>query len=332
MPVLWKYLFKQGVVINFLHQTFKWSNDAKGNAAVYCTIVGFALSSKKEKRIFEYSDIKGEPIEVTAKNINGYGIDAPSIFIDRRGSPLSQVPPMSFGNMPLDGGNLLLTPTQKDELIAIEPLAEKYIKPFIGAREFLRNEEKYCLWLKGASPSDLRQMPKVMQRVQAVKDFRLSSSRAQTIERSATPVLFGEIRDLGKQSIVVPRVSSERREYVPMKLYENGEIVGDTCQVIPNATRSCRIPRLFPCRPIRSSHHAPTLAKAHKTLDRAVDRLYQKSPFTTDAERVAMLFERYQEAVGYDDFVQSAPASLAKEYQLPTQRLRRIQGVMIQKM
>ncbi len=355
VPVLWKYLFDQGVVINFLHQTFKWSNDAKGNAAVYCTIVGFALQSRAHKMLFEYTDIKGEPIETVTQNINGYGIDAPSIFIERKGNPISDVPPMSFGNMPLDGGNFLLSPAEKDELIASEPLAANYIKPFIGAREFLRSEEKWCLWLKNSNPSDLRQMPLVMKRVQAVKDFRLASSRPQTVERSNYPTEFGEIRNFGDKFIVVPRVSSERREYVPMAMYQNSEIAGDTCQVIPNATlyhfgvltsqmhmawmravagrlksdyryskdivynnfiwpevtepQRAAIARLaqvildaraqFPDSSLADLYDPltmpPALAKAHKQLDRAVDKLYSTKPFATDAERVAMLFEKHQE-------------------------------------
>lgn len=356
VPVLWQYMFSQGVKINFLHQTFKWSNDAKGNAAVYCTIVGFALFDKPEKRIFEYTDIKGEPNEIIAKNINGYGIDAPSIFIERRGKPISDVPKMSFGNMPLDGGNLLLAPEEKAELLSVEPLADKYIKPFIGAKEFLRNEEKWCLWLKDANPSDLRQLPHVMQRVQAVKDFRLASNTVSTNQHAVRPT---EFRDINNPSnfIAVPRVSSERREYVPMVIYDNGEIAGDTCQVIPNATpyhfailtsrmhmawmravagrlesryryskdivynnfiwpevteaQQAAISQLaqaildartqFPDSSLADLYDPltmpPSLAKAHTQLDRAVDRLYRLKPFVTDAERVALLFELYQNAV-----------------------------------
>lgn len=354
VPILWKYLFEQDININFLHQTFKWSNDAKGVAAVYCAIVGFALFDKPEKQIFEYADIKDEPNEVRAKNINGYGIDAPSIFIERRGKPISSVPPMSFGNMPLDGGNLLLTSEQKNELLISEPQAEKFIKPFIGAREFLRNEEKWCLWLKDADPSELKQLPVVMKKVQAVRDFRLASTRLQTVDRAGSPTLFGEIRDFGRTYIVVPRVSSERREYVPMARYSDSEIAGDTCQVIPNATlyhfgiltsqmhmawmrtvagrlksdyryskdivynnfiwpevtdtQTAHIETLaqavldaraeFPDSSLADLYDPltmpPKLAKAHKALDRAVDRLYRSEPFSSDADRVALLFDLYQ--------------------------------------
>ena len=235
VPILWQYLFSKSVHINFLHQTFKWSNDAKGNAAVYCIIVGFALFNKPAQRFFEYSDIKAEPAEVAAKNINGYGIDAPNVFIARRSTPLCDVPPMSFGNMPLDGGHLLLTNQQKDDLLKREPSAAPFIKPFIGAKEFLRSETKWCLWLKGAEPAALRALPNVLQHVELVRKFRLKSGTASTNAHAIRPT---EFRDTAspRSFIVVPRVSSERRTYVPMALYNNGEIAGDTCQVIADAT------------------------------------------------------------------------------------------------
>ncbi|MCB9820053.1 class I SAM-dependent DNA methyltransferase [Candidatus Nomurabacteria bacterium] len=354
VPILWKYLFEQGVAINFLHQTFKWSNDAKGNAAVYCTIVGFALFNKPEKRIFEYEDIKGEPNEIQAKNINGYGIDAPSVIIERRGKPICAVPPMSFGNMPLDGGNLLLAGDEKDALLDAEPAAKEFIKPFIGAKEFLRNETKWCLWFKGASPTALKSLPLVLARVRAVKDFRLASNTPSTNAHAIRPAEFRDTANPEK-FVVVPRVSSERREYVPMAIYQNSEIAGDTCQIISNATlyhfgiltsqmhmawmravagrlesryryskdivynnfiwpevtdqQKAEVERLaqdildarakFPDSSLADLYDPltmpPTLAKAHKTLDRYVDRLYQKSGFQNDPARVAHLFELYKE-------------------------------------
>ena len=354
VPILWKYLFEQGVTINFLHQTFKWSNDAKGNAAVYCTIVGFALFNKPEKRIFEYEDIKGESNEIQAKNINGYGIDAPSVIIERRGKPICAVPPMSFGNMPLDGGNLILTKEERDELILAEPLSEKYIKHLVGAKELIQGGERYCLWLKGVSPSELKLMPKVLERIAKVRAFRLSSVAPSTHIHAQRPA---EFRDTQNPStyINIPSVSSERREYVPMAFAGIDEIATNACQIIPNATlyhfgiltsqmhmawmravagrlksdyryskdivynnfiwpevtdqQKAEVERLaqdildarakFPDSSLADLYDPltmpPTLAKAHKTLDRYVDRLYQKSGFQNDPARVAHLFELYKE-------------------------------------
>jgi len=356
--ILWKYLMEEiGISINFAHQTFKWSNDAKGNAAVYCVIVGFSLQNSIEKHIFSYPDIKSDPIELNAKNINGYLIDAPNIFIERRGKPISDVPPMSFGDMPLDGGNFLMTQSEKNEAVNLEPQTAPYIRPFIGARELLNNENKYCFWLVDADPSILKRSPSLMYRVNAVREFRLASKRTQTIEKAITPTMFSEIRDFGKSFVVVPRVSSERRDYVPMGIFDKEYIPGDTCQVIPNATlyhfgiltsqmhmawmravagrlesryryskdivynnfiwpettdeQRAEIDKLtqtildtraeFPDSSLADLYDPnsmpPSLTKAHDTLDRAVDKLYRKEPFATDAERVAMLFKRYQGAV-----------------------------------
>ena len=125
VPILWPYLFQQGVSIDFAHQTFKWSNEAKGKAAVYCVIVGFSLGGYGQKYIYEYEDIKGEPAEIRASTINAYLVDAPSIFIERRGKPLSNIPPMQFGNMPLDGGHLVLDINEKKELTIKEPDVKK---------------------------------------------------------------------------------------------------------------------------------------------------------------------------------------------------------------
>jgi len=353
VPILWKYLFSKGVHINFLHQTFKWSNDAKGNAAVYCTIVGFSLFDKQKKYIYEYADIKDEPIEVTANNINGYGIDAPSIFIERRGKPISDVPPMNFGNMPLDGGNLLLSPEDLNEAVRQEPGLMKYIKHFIGAKEFLNKHDKYCYWLLGADPSDLKKYPSILKRINAVKEFRESSVASSTRKFALTPTLF---RDTNNPSsfIVIPRVSSEKRTYIPMNIFYEEYIAGDTCQIIPYANlyhlgiltsqmhmawmravagrlksdyryskdivynnfiwpettdiQKVEIEKLaqnvleartqFPDTSLADLYNPltmpPALAKAHKTLDRFVDKLYSSKPFATDTERVAMLFERYE--------------------------------------
>ncbi len=235
VPILWPYLFKQGISIDFAHQTFRWSNDAKGNAAVYCVIVGFSLDDYNQKRIYEYEDIKEEPAEIKASNINAYLIDAPNIFIERRGKTLSKVPSMHFGNQPIDDGNLLLTLKEKNELIAKEPQAKKYIKRLIGAKELLRGGSRYCLWLLGVSPNELRQMPEVLKRVEKIRQFRLSSKRLNTKAWADRPAEFcGELNP--ENYIVIPRVSSERREYVPMGFFGKDEIVGDTCQLVPDAT------------------------------------------------------------------------------------------------
>lgn len=235
--ILWgQMLNKYKIKIHFAHRTFKWSNEAKGNAAVYCVIVGFANGDSDNKRIYEYEDIKGEPHEIKAKNINPYLVDAKDILIEKKSNPICNVPKMNFGNMPLDGGNLLLSDEEKKELIQKEPKAEKYIIPLISAYEFLNGEKRWCLWLVDAEPNELKQLPEVLKRVEAVKKFRLSSVAPSTQKFATTPTLFRD-RNRPETSIVVPRVSSENRTYIPFGFFDKNSIVSDTCMSIPNGNK-----------------------------------------------------------------------------------------------
>jgi hypothetical protein len=235
--ILWGYLLSNyNIKIHFAHRTFRWSNEAKGNAAVYCVIIGFASYDTNNKRIFEYEDIKGEAHEIKAKHINPYLIDAKDLFINKRSNPLCDVPKMSFGNMPLDGGHLLLSDEEKNEFIIKEPKVEKFIKPLISAKEFLNGKKRWCIWLLDAEPSALKQLPEILKRVEAVKNFRLSSVRLQTIEKANSSSLFGEIRNFGETYILIPRVSSENRKYIPMGFFDKNSIVSDTCLSIPNGS------------------------------------------------------------------------------------------------
>jgi hypothetical protein len=232
--ILWgQILNKYNVKIHFAHRTFKWSNEAKGNAAVYCVIVGFANFDDTHKIIYEYSDIKGEPIEIEAKNVNPYLVDAKDILIDKQSNPICSVPKMSFGNMPLDGGNLLFSNEEKIEFLLKEPTAKKYIKPLISAQEFLNGNKRWCLWLVNAEPNELKQMREVLKRIELVKKFRLASVAPSTQKFAATPALFRD-RNQPNSFIVIPRVSSENRKYIPMGFFDKNSIVSDTCMSIPN--------------------------------------------------------------------------------------------------
>jgi type I restriction-modification system DNA methylase subunit len=234
--ILWSVLLNMyDIKIHFAHRTFKWSNEAKGNAAVYCVIVGFANYDTYNKSIFEYEDVKGEAHELKAKNINPYLVDAKNILINKNSNPICKVPKMSFGNMPLDGGHLLLSDEEKIEFLNKEPQAKKFIKPLISAYEFLNGEKRWCFWLVGAEPSELKQMPEVLKRVDLVKKFRLASKAPSTQKFAATPTLFRD-RNQPASFIVVPRVSSENRKYIPMGFFDKNSIVSDTCMSIPNGT------------------------------------------------------------------------------------------------
>ncbi|MCY3973380.1 MAG: class I SAM-dependent DNA methyltransferase [Candidatus Dadabacteria bacterium] len=234
---LWNELYSRSEVhIHFAHRTFKWSNEARGKAAVYCVIIGFGLQKPKSRRLFEYVDIKAEPSEIKARNINPYLVDAPNYFVESRRNPICKVTPMLRGSGPVDGGNLLLSEEEKEELIAKEPQAEKWIKPFLNAEEFLHNKPRYCLWLVDCPPNELRNMPLVMERVNAVKRMREASKKAPTREMAAMPTLFAEIRQSKSEYLLVPRHSSENRVYIPVGYMPPETICGDANFQIPDAT------------------------------------------------------------------------------------------------
>lgn len=235
--ILWgQMLNKYGVKIHFAHRTFKWSNEAKGNAAVYCIIVGFANFDIKNKVLFEYEDIKGEPQAIQVKNINPYLVDAKDIFIEKRRKPICNIPEISFGNMPNDGGNFFINENDIEEIKSIEPKSIEYIKPFIGAQEFLNGQEKYCYWFENVNPKDWGLMPLAIQKVKAVEKLRASSSREATRKLALYPSLFGEIRQPKTKYILIPRHSSENRKYIPFGYLSPDNIVGDTCLSVDNVT------------------------------------------------------------------------------------------------
>jgi hypothetical protein len=231
--ILWgQMLNKYKIKIHFAHRTFKWSNEAKGNAAVYCVIIGFANFDTDNKRIFEYEDIKGEAHELKAKNINPYLVDAKDIFIGKRSTPLCSVPTMQKGNQPTDNGNFLFTTEEKNEFLKKEPSARKYFRKFIGSEEFINNKERWCLWLKDIAPNELKQLPKVYERVENVRSFRLKSNKAATRKKADTPALFDEIRYTTGKYLVVPLVSSENRKYIPIGFITDNAIPSNLCSYI----------------------------------------------------------------------------------------------------
>lgn len=236
VAILWQYLLKdcEGH-INFAHHTFKWTNEGKGVAAVHCIIVGYGTNERKEKTIFSYSDIAGEPKPNKAKTINGYLIDGELIFFDRAKKQVSNELEMSRGNQPTDGGNLLLSDDEFKELIEIEPTAKKYIKRYMMGNEFLNNIKRWCLWFDDCDPlqlnKDLEKMPLVRQRIENVKNTRLLSSKAATVKKADTPHLFDERRYVDEPYIGLPRVSSENRKFIPIGFLD-GEVAGDKLYVL----------------------------------------------------------------------------------------------------
>ena len=234
--VLWSWMLAQGVKIHFAHRTFSWSNEARGKAAVHCVIIGFGLQDVADKIIYEYDDIKGQPHAVKVGNINPYLVDAPDLIVEKSRRPICAVPEMTYGSKPTDGGNLILTASERDELLLSEPLAERYIKPDIGSEELINGNGRYCLWLEDADPQMLRKMPRVMARIEAVRKMRLASTKRPTQEQALSPTLFGEIRQPANDYLAVPEVSSERRKYIPMAYLASEVIASNRLYTIENVS------------------------------------------------------------------------------------------------
>lgn len=234
--VLWGWLLNQGVKIHFAHRTFRWSNEARGKAAVYCVIVGFGLQDVSRKRIYDYENPDAESMEIIAQNINPYLVDALDVIIPSRSKPINNVPAMVFGSKPTDGGFLLLDDDGKKQLLSDEPLAEKYIKPLISADEFINGRNRWCLWLVDVNPAEIRNLPEVMKRINGVKEFRKASKKAQTVELADTPYLFAEIRQPKSDFVLIPIHSSENRKYIPIAFFDKNHVVNNSCSMLPNAT------------------------------------------------------------------------------------------------
>jgi hypothetical protein len=235
--ILWNELFsKHKIKIHFAHRTFSWSNEAKGNAAVHVVIIGFANFDTNIKSLFEYEDIKGEPHELAVKNINPYLIDANDCLVLKRRTPICNVPEISFGSMPNDGGYFLFTDEEKVEFLKIEPKASKFIKPVLSNKEFLNGVKRWCLWLIDIKPNELRELPEIAKRVQLVKNLRASSDREATKKLAAFPTLFGENRQPKFTFILIPLHSSENRRYIPMGFFDKDSIANNSCSTIDNAS------------------------------------------------------------------------------------------------
>ena len=227
---LWKPLFEKGVRIQFAHRTFIWDSEAKVKAHVHCVIVGFSLWDRAKKALYDNDLVR------YVENINSYLSEAPNIFVESRTNPLCDIPKIRFGSMPRDGGGFILSDEEKDELLKKEPLAAKWIRPYLGAYEFINNKSRWCLWMVGANPHELKQCPTVMRKIESVRDFRANSIAAGTRKFAETPTLFCQIAQPDGEYIAVPKTSSERRRYIPIGFLPDTVIASDLLFLIPNAS------------------------------------------------------------------------------------------------
>ncbi|MCB0781719.1 MAG: class I SAM-dependent DNA methyltransferase, partial [Flavobacteriales bacterium] len=231
--VLWGPLLEQGFKIHFAHRTFRWNNEARGVAAVHCVIVGFGDFEVPVKRLFSYDDPKGPAHEEKAKNINPYLVDGRDVVISSRSKPLCAVPEISFGNMPLDGGNLILSNDEKIALVKEDPDSAPYIRPLISARELMNGIPRWCLWLVHAEPVDLKRHPRIIERIEGVRAFRAASRAPSTRKFAATPTLFRD-RNNPRTATALPRHFSESREYLVMGYFDDTSIISDSCMSLAN--------------------------------------------------------------------------------------------------
>jgi hypothetical protein len=351
--VLWPDLIRLGITIHFAHRTFQWNSEARGKAAVHCVIIGFGLQGIPQKWLFDYENPRAEPHAIQVANINPYLVDGPDVVLSNRTKPICDVPRIGIGNKPIDGGNYLFTAAGKDEFLAREPAAAPWFRRWIGADEFLNGYERWCLWLGDCPPEQLRRMPEALKRVEAVKKFRCASKSAPTRKLAETPTRFHVENMPSDTFLLIPKVSSEKRYYIPIGFEQPDTLVSDLVFVFPHATRYhfgilqslmhnswtravCgrlesryrysvgivynNFPWPSPSDKQRSAIESaaqhvidvrarfpeasladlydpivmpPELVKAHRVLDRNVDRAYCRKSFSSEAERVAFLFERY---------------------------------------
>lgn len=227
---VWKPLYDRfGVHIDFAHRTFRWDSEASLKAHVHCVIVGFSIAENKaDRRLFDNDNRK------IVKNINPFLVEAPNVFIESRSTPICDVPKMTTGNRPTDGGHLIIEAEDYADFIKREPNAVKYIKKFMGSVEYINNKERYCLWLVGISPAELRKMPEVMKRIELCKQDRLNSPDKGRQKLAETPAIFRETQN-PEQYVIMPKVSSEKRRYIPCGFMNGDVIPSDLVFIIPDA-------------------------------------------------------------------------------------------------
>ncbi|SMD41764.1 Methyltransferase domain-containing protein [Aquiflexum balticum DSM 16537] len=214
--ILWDEILKRNVEIFFAHQTFHWNNEARGNAAVYCVIIGFGVGNYSKKKLFQYDDIKGDPHLLYVRNINPYLVDGPSLVIKSRSTPICNVPEIGIGNKPIDGGFYLYTQDKLDAFVSKYPKSKEFFRPWFGATEFLYNEKRWVLWLGNMSPRELKKHPEILEIVEEVRKFRLKSTSKPTQKLATIPTRFHVENFPDKEYLLIPKVTSERRTYSPI--------------------------------------------------------------------------------------------------------------------
>ena len=231
VPIFWRQMLNMGIHIDFAYRTFRWDSEATMKAHVHCVIIGFSvLPEKKKRRLYTTENYQ------EVNNINPYLVDAPSVLIEGRSRSICNALPILYGSMPIDDGHLILGQEDVEKLLSENPNNQKFIKKYVGGAELIQGKKRWCLWLKDATPKELQSSNIIMERIRATAEFRKSSKRPQTLELANTPALFGEIRQPDTEMLVIPKVSSENRRYIPISYISPDIIVNGSALIIPNAT------------------------------------------------------------------------------------------------
>ena len=235
--LLWNILFDQyKLKIHFAHNTFQWTSEARGKAAVHVVIIGFGNFDLQKKYLYLYESVKSASSQLEVKNINPYLKQSDDVVVLSRQRPINGAPEVNYGSMGIDDNNLVLTDDEKNDLIKSEPSAKKFIRPFSGGNEFLNGIKRWCIWLLDVSPEEFRDLSYLKGKIQKVREFREKSNRPQTKRLASTPYLFGEIRQPKKEYILIPKVSSESREYLPIGICKPSIIASGSSLIVTDAS------------------------------------------------------------------------------------------------
>jgi hypothetical protein len=234
--ILWRNLLQRTqLYIHFAHRTFKWSNEAKGKAAVFCVIIGFGTKPVLKPLLFDYETLTSDATCINVKQINAYLVDAPWVLLENRSVNPFGMPNMMYGSKPTDDGNFILNDEERKQFVTEEPGASELIKPFMSAYEYLRDIKRWVIWLVDVDPQKIQVLPKVMERVRKVEAFR-KASKAESTRSYPYPTIFRQVTQPKSDYLLIPRTTSENRRYIPFGFFNKDHIVSDTCQSLPNAT------------------------------------------------------------------------------------------------
>lgn len=286
---LWKPLFDDGVHIDFAYRTFRWDSEAKIKAHVHCVIIGFSVAaSSTPKKLFD-----GDRYQV-ANNINGYLLDGENVFVESRSKPICNVPEIGIGNKPIDGGFYLFEKEEMEDFIKKEPSSKKYFRPWYGSREFINQKPRYCLWLGECTPAELKAMPHCMERVKAVREYRLASPSAGTVKLADKPTRF-HVENMPKgHYVVIPEVSSEKRRYIPIGYLDDSKLCSNKLRLVPSAT-------LFIFGVLESNVHMAWMrcvcGRLKSDYDYSIKIVYNNFPWPTPTEQQKAKIEQTAQAI-----------------------------------